>query len=152
MRKLWIGLAVLLLAALLWFAGAQAPALAQATSTYTPTPTAAFILPLINVPIILPTAAMPPIPTEIVVHVTAAPNMNPYGLNVPANPVWAWQEGLNWMTGILKAMGWLGNILYFAFIATMALALMNRIRRALMGQDPVGKISYPHLKKSPKGK
>jgi len=136
MRKLWIGLCGGLLAILLWCAGAQAPALAQATSTFTPSPTAAFILPLINVPIVLPTAAMPPLPTPIVVHVTAAPNMNPYGLQVPANPVWVWNEGLNWMQGMLGAMGWLGNLIYFCFIVVMALALMNKIKRGLMGEVP----------------
>lgn len=143
MKRVWIGLAFTLCAALLVLAGSSSPAYAQATSTYTPTPTAAFVLPLINVPIILPTAFMPPLPTEITVNVTAAPNMNPLGLQIPGNPIWAWNEGLNWMLGIFKVMGWMGYLLFFVFIVLMALALMNNIRSQITGR--VEKIETPRF-------
>jgi hypothetical protein len=137
MRKFW-GIATgIVLVLLLCCAGEQAPVLA--TNTATSTPTANFVLPLINVPIVLPTAFMPPLPTAITVNVTVAPNMNPLGLQVPGNPIWAWNEGLNWMQGIFKAMGWIGNLIYFCFIVVMALALMQKIRRALMGEAPTEK-------------
>ena len=42
--------------------------------------------------------------------------------------------GLNWMEGIFKAMGWIGNLLYFMFIVSMALALMGRVKRAMMNE------------------
>lgn len=134
MKRVWIGLAFTLCAALLVLAGSSSPAYAQATSTYTPTPTAAFVLPLINVPIILPTAFMPPQPTPISVHVTAAPNGNPLGLQIPANPVWIWLEGRNWASAIFKVLGWAGYLLFFVLLVMICLSLLFNIRRAAMGQ------------------
>lgn len=139
MRKLWIGASCLVIVLILLGAGINAPALAQATSTYTPTSTAAFVLPLINVPIVLPTAFMPAPPTAIIVNVTAAPNMNPYGLVVPGNPIWAWQEGINWMQAMFSAMGWIGKLLFFSFIVWMALALLMRAKNRVMGHSAAAK-------------
>jgi hypothetical protein len=133
MRKVWIGSVIILCGLMLWMADGSIVLADDPTPSLTPTSTAAFVLPFINVPIVLPTAFMPPFPTAITVNVTAAPNMNPLGLQIPGNPVWAWNEGLNWMQGIFKVMGWMGNLLFFVFIVLMALALINTIRNRVMG-------------------
>jgi hypothetical protein len=134
MRKLWIGLICLIGSLMVEMAGSVTVRADDPTPTHTPTSTAAFVLPFVNIPIVLPTAYLPPLPTAIPLSITAAPG-NPLGLTgLPANPVWAWNEGMNYMAAIWKLLGWAGYLLFFVLMVRICLGLLNQMRRTAMGQ------------------
>lgn len=107
------------------------PALAQTpTPTLTPQPTATtpygFVIPILQIPIILPTAFSIPQPTRIPIHYTPAPNLNPLGLNLRALDIIA--ETNNMQRAILDVMGVTGNILNFIICVWLLVGGYNLIR------------------------
>lgn len=89
--------------------------------TTTPTPYYSFVIPIIELPIILPTSFQLPPKTPIYVNYTPAPNLNPYGFQTDQFALHMIAEMLNLQQATLDVMGVVGWIM--DFIITMFLLM-----------------------------
>lgn len=89
--------------------------------TVTPTPHYSFVIPIIEVPIILPTSFQLPPKTPLYVNYTPAPNLNPYGFQTDQFAMHMIAEMLNLQQATLDVMGVVGWIM--DFIITMFLIM-----------------------------
>lgn len=102
------------------------------TPTITPTPHYDFVIPILEVPIILPTAFQLPPKTPIYVNYTPAPNLNPYGLQTDQFALHIIAEMLNLQQATLDVMGVVGWILDFiitVFLLMGSLAALSKLFR-----------------------
>lgn len=81
--------------------------------TATPTAYYNFIIPGLEIPIILPTSFVLPPKTPIYVHYTPAPNLNPHGLQMDQFALHMIAESINLSQATLDVMGVVGWILDF---------------------------------------
>lgn len=81
--------------------------------TVTPTPHYSFVIPIIEVPIILPTSFQLPPKTPLYVNYTPAPNLNPYGFQTDQFAMHMIAEMLNLQQATLDVMGVVGWIMDF---------------------------------------
>lgn len=97
------------------------------TPAFTPTPTPSatpyynFVIPVLQVPIVLPTAFELPPKTPLYVNYTPAPNLNPYGLQTDQFALHMIAEMLNLQQATLDVMGVVGWIM--DFLITMFLLM-----------------------------
>ncbi len=110
--------------------------------TATPTPNATpttyynFVIPIVQIPIILPTAFELPAKTPIYVNYTPAPNLNPYGLQMDQFALHMVAESINLTQATLDVMGVVGWILDFLIWVWLGggtlLLISNIVKRGSM--------------------